>query len=242
MRETEQSSRAFDVSENTYESEKTEKKQKIVRNEFIRTGRFGIPLVKKQDIDLRGIDLWCYVKTKPDDSENAHKTIHFFTYDWYFETVYQKPEVALEKLDQYYALLTPGFSCYLDMPLALQLYSTFKNRWCGAFWQKQGMRVIPTIEWGDARSFEFCFDGIEKGGVVAVATYCREDCKPEFMLGYNKMLEVIKPSAVVCYGEPFAEMRGNVIAVSPYKDLIEKIGKAEFLRRKATGEEMYPSN
>lgn len=31
--------------------------------------------------------------------------------------------------------------------------------------------------------------------------------------GYNEMLEIIEPTAVICFGEPFPEMRGNVVAV-----------------------------
>lgn len=36
------------------------------------------------------------------------------------------------------------------------------------------------------------------------------------MLGYNMMLEKIKPCAILCYGKPFEEMKGNLI-VFPYK-------------------------
>lgn len=103
--------------------------------------------LSKDKILIQIKELLSYLKTKPADLGNKNKTIHFFTYDWNFENVYQKPEQALEKLDQYYALLTPEFSTYKDMPLARQIDSVFKNRWCGAFWQKQGMLVIPTISW-----------------------------------------------------------------------------------------------
>jgi hypothetical protein len=180
--------------------EKREKKQKLIRNEFQAAGKFELPLIKRQNIDINKIEPWGYTKTKLEDVENSHKTIHFFTQDWLYETVYQKPEQALEKLDQYYALMTPDFSLYADMPLAVQVYNTFKNRWCGAFWQKQGLRVIPTINWSTPESFDFCFDGVEQGSVVAVSTYYTESYEKEFMPGYKRMLEVIKPSAVLCYG------------------------------------------
>lgn len=101
------------------------------------------------------------------------------------------------------------------MPIALQIESVFKNRWCGAFWQSKGLKVIPTVSWGDEKSFDFCFDGIEEGSIVAVCTYYRENCEEEFMLGYNKMLEKIKPSAIICYDEPFKAMKGNVIEFLP---------------------------
>jgi hypothetical protein len=155
----------------SYEQEKLEKKLKLVRNEFKTVGRYKMPLIKKQNIDLDKIDLWCYTKAKINDEENKNKTIHFFTYDWLFDSVYDKPENALEKLDQYYALLSPEFSLYWDMPRALQIYSVFKNRWCGAFWQKHGKLVIPTVCCAGNESYDFCFDGIEQGSVVAENHY-----------------------------------------------------------------------
>ena len=157
--------------------------------------------------------------------------------------MFEKPEQALEKLDGYYALLTPEFSTYKDMPLAVQLWSTFKNRWCGAFWQKQGMRVIPTIAWGTPPSFNFCFDGVEQNATVAVSTYGSENNERGFMAGYNKMLEVLRPSAIICYGEPFDNMKGNVKFISPYdkEELIKKLGMSEFAKRYMEGT-LYPSN
>lgn len=95
-----------------YDGEKLVKKLKLVRNEFITVGKYGMPLIKKQEIDLDKVDLWNYTKTKLQDEDNKHKTIHFFTYDWLFENVYEKPELAMEKLSQYYAILSPEFSLY----------------------------------------------------------------------------------------------------------------------------------
>ncbi len=231
----------FDDESNDYEETKRQNKQRLVRNEFKGVGKYGFPLIKKQEIDLEKINLWNYTKTKLNDEDNKNKTIHFFTYDWLFDNVYEKPEIALEKLEQYYALLTPEFSTYKDMPLARQIDSVFKNRWCGAFWQKQGMKVIPTVSWGSIPCMEFCFDGIEKGSVVAVSTYTREDNKNGFMLGYNKMLEIIEPSAIICYGTPFPEMKGKIKAIDPYnkEELIKKIGVEEFTRKYLAGE-LYP--
>ena len=63
------------------------------------------------------------------------------------------------------------------------------------------------------------------------------------MLGYNKMMEVIKPSAIICYGEPFDEMKGNIIKISPFnhEELIAKMGMAEYTKKYLAGE-LYPSN
>jgi hypothetical protein len=79
--------------------------------------------------------------------------------------------------------------------------------------------VIPTVNWGDESSFDFCFEGIEKGSVVAVSTYMasehdnRCDQKEWFLAGYNEMLRRIEPEKIICYNTPFPEMQGNIIDV-----------------------------
>lgn len=99
------------------------------------------------------------------------------------------------------------------MDLWRQLESVAKNRWVGAYWQSKGKIVIPTISWSDVRSFDFCFDGVEQGSVVAVGMVGCKQSKLKFMRGYNEMLEKIQPSKILCLGTPFPEMEGNIIAV-----------------------------
>jgi len=224
-----------------FNSEKYDQKRKLKRNGFKMTDKYGMPVIKKENISMDEIDLIRFDKTKNEDSVNTYKTIHFFTYDWLFDNIYYNAENSVSKLKQYYALLTPDFSTYPSMPLVLQMYSTFKNRWCGAFWQSLGLKVIPTIEWGDERSFDFCFDGVEIGSTVAVATYYRTD-KEGFILGYNKMLEVIKPSAIICYGQVFPEMKGKIKEVLPYdkEELIAKMGRDEYTKKLLDGS-LYPT-
>ena len=116
-------------------------------------------------------------------------------------------------------VLTPDFSMYLEMPYALQIYNTFRNRWCGAYLADKGIKVIPTVSWSDEKSFGFCFKGIEKGSIVAVSTYMfhehnnHAEQKELFMKGYNKMLETVEPSKIICYSEPFDEMTGDIIYI-----------------------------
>ncbi len=85
--------------------------------------------------------------------------------------VWKNPDNDIEKLSRYRAVLSPDFSMYLEIAPVMQLYNVFRNRWCGAYWASKGLRVIPTVNWGDESTFDFCFEGIEKGSVVAVSTY-----------------------------------------------------------------------
>lgn len=183
----------------------------FLRNQFKSVGMFKLPLVKKQEISLEDVELIGYDKIN--QSKDYDSIVHFFLDDYRFESIYNNPEKKLETLKQYKAVLTPDFSMYTEMPIALQLFSTFKNRWVGAYLQEQGISVIPTVRWGDLTSFNFCFDGIEKGSAVAVSTLGVRNEKSHFMLGYNEMLSRIKPSKIICYGKPFEEMKGDIIEV-----------------------------
>lgn len=202
-----------------YEENKQKLKQKLVRNEFLycnkSTGKYEFPIIRKQSIDIKKVHFLSYPNAKVGDVSNYDKTIHFFTYDWKFEKVYNNAEEELDKLSNYYCLLSPDFSIFTNMPKALQIESVFKNRWCGAFWQSKGLKVIPTVSWGDKSTFDFCFDGIEEGSIVAVCTYYRENVEDDFMSGYNEMLKRIKPSVILCYDEAFKEMKGNVVEFLP---------------------------
>ena len=173
--------------------DKSKNEQRLVRNDFLyygmSAGKFDFPVIKKQKIDLDDLKFISFADVKKDDTENADKIVHFFTYDWIFEKVYDNADEEIAKLGRFKALLSPDFSIFTNMPMALQIYNIFKNRWCGAFWQQNGLEVIPTVSWGDRNSFSFCFDGIEKGSVVAVSTYCRENAEEDFLLGYNRRMK-----------------------------------------------------
>lgn len=60
---------------------------------------------------------------------------------------------------------------YIEMAKPLKIYNTFRNRWCRAYLASKGIHVIPTVCWGEEDTFDFCFEGIEKGSSVAVSTY-----------------------------------------------------------------------
>ena len=185
----------------------------FLRNQFDGCGRFGIPLVRRQDIDLDDVRLIACTNVVEKEREYRHCGVHSFVDDFKFRNPYEDPARTFPIYSQYSFCCTPDFSVYGEMPPWRQIASVAQNRWCGAWWQAHGMKVVTTISWDKYPSFGFCFDGVETGAVVAVATYACHAGRGGFMRGYDAMLEHIRPSAVICYGEPFAEMRGNVIAV-----------------------------
>lgn len=189
----------------------------FMRNEFPTAGRWNIPIIRRQEVDLTNVGLIAYNATKRNDSlANRQQGVHFFIDDYRFGGVYWQPERSLKKLSQYAFVLTPDFSTYLEMNMWRQMESVAHSRWCGAYWQSRGLTVIATISWSSYGSYEFCFAGVERGSVVAVSMNgSKNDNHASFMRGYNAMLEAIAPSAIICLGKPFPEMKGDIVVV-PY--------------------------
>lgn len=196
--------------------------QIMLRNRFPGDGPFRIPIIPKSDFseeEFRDLRLIGFDRTRIEDEKNLDWMVHFFLYDYKFERVWKEPDRDIERLRRYRAVLSPDFSMYLEMNPTIQLYNTFRNRWCGAYFQSKGMRVIPTVNWGDESTFDFCFLGIPKGSTVAVSTYMvsehgnHSDQKEFFLKGYNEMLRRVEPERIICYNTPFPEMEGNIVFV-----------------------------
>ena len=186
----------------------------FMRNNFSTVGKWGIPLIKKQELCTDKINLVACSDTRTNDNEdNKKKGVHFFVDDYRFEGIYSNPERSLNRYSQYAFLLSPDFSLYADMPLWKQLENVAKNRWVGAYWQEQGLTVIPTISWGSPQTFDFCFSGVENNATVAIGMIGCKNSRIAFMRGYNEMLDRLNPEKIIVFGTPFPEMKGNIISV-----------------------------
>ena len=198
-------------------SEKMRDNPLFMRNGYDVAGRWEIPVVRKQMVDFENIKLIPCSETRPNDREDKKNCrVHFFVDDYRFNAIYNNPEKSLAKFSQYRFLLTPDFSTYADMNYWRQLESVAHSRWVGAYWQSKGLIVIPTVTWSTPLSYSFCFDGIEKGAIVAIGLPgCKRE-KTAYLRGYAHLLERIEPSVVLCLGKPFKEMDGNIIVADYY--------------------------
>ena len=198
--------------------------QLFLRNQFDKEGdgKYKIPNIPKprlNDDDFLELMLLGFDRTKVDETEHNNRIVHFFLYDYKFEGIWKNPDNYIEKLKPYKAVLSPDFSMYCEMNPTIQLYNTFRNRFCGAYLASKGIKVIPTVSWGNENTFDFCFLGIAKGSTVAVSTYMvsehgnHKDQKEFFLKGYNEMLKQIEPERIICYNTPFPEMKGNILFV-----------------------------
>ena len=90
----------------------------------------------------------------------------------------------------------------------------------GAYWQMNGIRVIPTISWADRDSYEWCFAGEPEGYTVAVSsvgTQGSQETRQLFLNGYREMMTRLQPQTIIMYGTVPDECQGNIIPVKAFQ-------------------------
>jgi len=94
--------------------------------------------------------------------------VHFYIHDRQFECVWNNPKQYLNLLKRFAGVITPDYSLYRSLPLAMQIWNTYRNRSIAYWLQSNGVNIIPNIRWGDERTYAFAFEGIEQGGTIAI--------------------------------------------------------------------------
>ena len=152
-------------------------------------------------IDLNILNVQKNCETK--GIEVGKAGIHCYVDDYKLERLWKKPEKYIDILQQYECALSPDFSLYLDMPMPMKIWNVYRSRQIGQYWQSQGIKVVPTIQWAEPETFEFCFKGIPKGSIVSVSTIGvkrNKDATKIWQEGMDAMISEIEPSTILVYG------------------------------------------
>ena len=123
--------------------------------------------------------------------------------DYQFERLWNYPDKYIDVLKEYECILSPDFSLYMDMPMPMKIWNIYRSRQIGAYYQSNGIKVIPTISWAERETFEFCFEGIPKGSIVSISTIGVKNNKEALQIwkdGVDEMIKRIEPSTILVYG------------------------------------------
>lgn len=184
------------------------------------TGKYGIPVMDATRTTGTEFMRFCDWKENDDPGDII---AHFYYDDYKFIQAWKDPDLYVERLRKFKAVISPDFSLYTDFPLALQIMSCYRRQWVGAYWQSIGLDVIPDVVWGEPETFEFCFDGIPKRGTVAVSSVGVKNDKDWngkegdlFKRGYDEMLKRLEPKTVLFYGHMIDGLGGNIIRIPSF--------------------------
>lgn len=91
------------------------------------SGFYQMPIIAREDFipdDLIGFNYMLTAKDK-------RCGIHCFVDDYQFERLWTSPEKYVEPLLKYECFLSPDFSLYLDMPIAMKVWNIYRSRLIG---------------------------------------------------------------------------------------------------------------
>ena len=129
--------------------------------------------------------------------------VMFYEHDVKFERLWNNPKHYLEKLKKFKGVISPDFSLYRNMPLVMQQWNTYRSRALAVWLQKNDVELIPNVRYNDERTYNFCFDGVEKFKTVAVGTHgCIKNKidKDYFKKGLAELVKRLSPKTIIVYG------------------------------------------
>lgn len=183
-----------------FHRESTVKQYNLDLFDFERTaGHFEIPVLEPVDIKPERLIGFNYMLT----SEDHDAGIHFYVDDYQFERVWNRPDFYMDKMRAYRCVLTPDFSLYLDMPLAMKVWNVYRARLLGQYWQDNGLTVIPSISWAERETYDFCFDGVPRESTVAVSSKGVKRQKQSidyWQRGMAEMIRCVQPRRILIHG------------------------------------------
>jgi hypothetical protein len=184
--------------------------------ELQRVGPEGVPILKAEfgleaPRELTRFDRW---KSHPRPEVTA---IHFYAQDSQLRSIANDPLRFIWRLSQFHSVICPDFSLYREMYPHQRIAHTVLNRQVGAILQRHGLRVIPNIRWSSPDDFEFCFEGVSSGSVVAISTHgCSRSFEDTVMMrqGLNALIDRIEPRVILVHGSRvpriFADLEDRV--------------------------------
>ena len=186
----------------------------LVYGRFELTNEYGFPnmypvhIDNLQDIPLQGFNY----ALKEQHPENIG--VHFFLHDYQFERVWKYPDRYTECLSKFAFVLSPDFSPYADTPKAIKVFNIYRKMWCGRYWQEHGLKVIPTITWGNDEDLEWCLEGVPKHSTIAISTMGegRWANFNSLKSNWHRILDRLEPETILLYGKDLSnELEGNIL-------------------------------
>ena len=122
-----------------------------------------------------------------------------FVDDTRFEPVWTSPERYRRHFESR-VVCSADFSSYTDWPIAACIWNTYRSRWLARTMHELGARVIPAVSWAGPETFAFAFEGLARGGTVAISAYGSTRFEDSWHAGFRAMVAALAPRRVVIVG------------------------------------------
>lgn len=152
------------------------------------------------DVQPRSIERpWiCFGEQRRTFNMGNNGTLHFYTDDYRFNSVYDHPEKILQHFPN--SIVEPNFSLFADTPIAFGMQAVYKKRAIGRMMQEKGIGVFVDLN-VNSKFYKLNLIGVP-AGYQYFCTRGYED-RPHYLeYEYNiaKMIAGDKPVFFVVYG------------------------------------------
>lgn len=196
---------------------------KLLKN--IEFSENGIPIISGTSHIPKKLIPFNYANTTKD--RNAG--IHFYIDDYQFERIWKDPIRYTALLKRFDCVIAPDFSLYANFPKPLKIFNLYKQRLLTAYWQKQGILVIPNLTWSSFEDLDECLDGFPKHSVIALSTNgcLNKKTKATFIECFNKAIKIVAPLKIIIVGEIPTELKNvkNILQFDSYSKHFENLKK-----------------
>lgn len=168
--------------------------------DFVNLNEAGFPIVGRSECIPD--DMAEFVAGMADVAQQ--KAAHFYAEDYRFERIWNTPEKYLSSFRRFGAVVQPDFSFYIDTPEPVQAWNKFRNNLLAAWWQSQGIEVIPNLRWGMPSNYDVAFSGLPQGGVFATSAMGMQrdrELKELWRLGMQEAIERLRPDVLLLWGD-----------------------------------------
>lgn len=134
---------------------------------------------------------------------NFNCTVHFFIDDLLFIRVLRNPEKYLDFFKNCHSVIGTDLSQYSDMSAEDRYYSAYINRAISAYFQQNGVRLIPNVTWSLPDSYYYSWSSMPSHSVIAIN--CKGIMQHDASIylwkkGYTAACMTLCPSHIVRYG------------------------------------------
>lgn len=129
--------------------------------------------------------------------------VHFYENDYLFIRLFRNPTKYIPILMKYRYVISPDLSQYIEMPYYSRFANNCHNKAMAQFLQNNGINIIANVTWSKPDSYNYCFDGIPVGTIIAINSNGVSSHLDSIYLwhkGYNEALKRLKPSLIIRYG------------------------------------------
>ena len=166
------------------------------------TGPYDIPIIQPYEFVELPTELIPFNVAM--SSHRFDCAVHFYLNDPLFIRVFRQPERYIDILRRFKYVITPDLSEYVEMPYWMRLSNSCWNKSLAAYWQAHGVKVIANITWSTPDSFDYSFEGVPQGCVIAISSVAIKGhpySVYRWQEGYAEAIKRLQPKLIIRYGD-----------------------------------------